>query len=111
MNFKSIFMKKVTRASVVSQNVCLLFICSFSLPLPPQYFNLNLSQFGPYRVDYSKTGRSVSHCLYHTSVCLGFALMLFIYVCITIHFGLVFLEYNRYFKSNNRKMTTADSHS
>lgn len=24
-----------------------------------QYFNLKLSQFGPYRVDYSKTGRSV----------------------------------------------------
>lgn len=25
-----------------------------------QYFNLKLSQFGPYRLDYSRTGRSVS---------------------------------------------------
>ncbi|XP_042083210.1 WD repeat-containing protein 46-like isoform X1 [Haplochromis burtoni] len=35
-----------------------------------KYFNLKLSQFGPYRLDYSKTGRSVScNIMQHMLIC------------------------------------------
>ncbi len=35
---------------------CILHV---PLSLSLQYFNLHLSQFGPYRLDYSRTGRYV----------------------------------------------------
>lgn len=58
--------------------VCVgLFYINAYFLLHSQYFNLKLSQFGPYRVDYSKTGRSVSHLTYLLySVCLRFHMSL-----------------------------------
>lgn len=49
---------------------CRVSVVHFLLSSPPQYFNLKLSQFGPYRLDYSKTGRSVScNIMQHMLIC------------------------------------------
>lgn len=49
---------------------CRVSVVHFLLSPPPQYFNLKLSQFGPYRLDYSKTGRSVScNIMQHMLIC------------------------------------------
>ena len=38
-------------------SVACFYVCFM---VSPQHFNLKLSQFGPYRVDYGKTGRLVT---------------------------------------------------